>query len=76
MAQLLYEIKQAFFFRSSKKITIANTTFKISTQLTPGLLILASILVCATDFFGHPIKCDPGAVCSSFVFVIIYTITM
>ena len=63
MAELVRMFKDALWFRNKKAITIDSSAFKTSSQLTPAVLVLGSIVVTARQFFGHPIKCDPGAVC-------------
>jgi hypothetical protein len=63
MAELVRAFKDALWFRNKKSITIDSSAFKTSSQLTPALLVLGSLIVTARQFFGHPIKCDPGAVC-------------
>ena len=62
MAELVRALKDALWFRNKKNITIDSSAFKTSSQLTPALLVLGSIIVTARQFFGHPIKCDSGAV--------------
>ena len=62
MAELVRMFKDALWFRNKKSITIDSSAFKTSSSLTPALMVLGSIIVTARQFFGHPIKCDPGAV--------------
>ena len=58
MAELIVMLKDAMSFSNKKNIVIDSWEFKASSQFTPGLLVLASMLVTARQFFGQPIKCD------------------
>ena len=63
MAELLLMLKDVVWFSHNNRIVIDSSEFKISSQFTPGLLVLGSMIVTTRQFFGQPIKCDSGAVC-------------
>jgi len=48
-------------------VNSTNTTFKLISKITFGLLIFASILVCGTEYFGKPITCLSGSLDQDFV---------
>ena len=62
MAQLLVMLKDALSFTNKKTIVIDSWEFKTSSQFTPALLVLGSMMVTTRQFFGEPIKCDSGSV--------------
>ena len=51
----LTDIKSKLFF---KNCFIDNTTFRLHYQITVALLVLASLLQSAKQYFGDPIICD------------------
>ena len=59
MAELIVMFKDALSFGDKRSIVIDSWEFKTSSQFTPALLVLASMIVTARQFFGQPIRCDP-----------------
>ena len=51
---ILNNVKNVF---KSKEINLDNWSFKLFYRVTYGLLILASVLVFATQYIGDPIEC-------------------
>ena len=62
MAQLLVMLKDALSINNKKTIVIDSWEFKTSSQFTPALLVLGSMIVTTRQFFGEPIQCDSGSV--------------
>lgn len=62
MAELVSVFKDALWFTKKRNVTIDSLTFKTFSLLTPSFLVLGSVIATAKQFFGHPIKCDPGQV--------------
>ena len=62
MAELIVMFKDVLSFSNKKSIVIDSWEFKTSSQFTPALLVLASMIVTARQFFGQPIRCDPSNV--------------
>ena len=60
MAELIVMFKDALSFGDKRSIVIDSWEFKTSSQFTPALLVLASMIVTARQFFGQPIRCDPN----------------
>ena len=60
MAELIVMFKDALSFDNKRSIVIDSWEFKTSSQFTPALLVLASMIVTARQFFGQPIRCDPN----------------
>ena len=60
MAELIVMFKDALSFGDTRSIVIDSWEFKTSSQFTPALLVLASMIVTARQFFGQPIRCDPN----------------
>ncbi len=56
-----------------KKSYIDNTTFQLHYRVTFGLLILASLLVTMSQFFGAPIQCIvagiPGGIMNTYCWI-------
>jgi hypothetical protein len=49
-------------FLEINQISIDNWAFKIFYKATTFILVVCSVLVTMTQFFGKPIQCDAGAV--------------
>ena len=60
MAELIVMFKDALSFGNKQSIVIDSWEFKTSSQFTPALLVLGSMIVTARQFFGQPIRCDPN----------------
>jgi len=60
------------YFRK-KRTYIDNTTFKLHYRVTFGILILCSLLVTLSQFFGSPIQCIvegvPGGIMNTFCWI-------
>ena len=61
MAALLTAFKDALFFKD-EKLVIDSWVFQMFNTVTSPAMVLASVIVSSRQFFGEPIKCDPGTV--------------
>ena len=67
MAALLTTFKDSLFFKTNeRKLVIDSWAFQMFNTITSPLMVLSSVIVSSRQFFGEPIKCDPGSVKETF----------
>ncbi|TRY78244.1 hypothetical protein TCAL_06744 [Tigriopus californicus] len=62
MDPLLSAVKSAFTFQGQSKTCIDSWTFQLFNLVSSPLFFIGSIVVSCRQFFGEPIRCDPGGV--------------
>lgn len=61
MDPLLSAVKSAFTFQGQSKTCIDSWTFQLFNVISSPMFFIGSIVVSCRQFFGEPIRCDPGA---------------
>ena len=64
MADLIGLVAKAGKSYLDKSISVDNWTFKMFYKATVGLIFACSAIVTSRQFFGEPISCDVGTVCT------------